>query len=177
MQSIIEKAKKIQCLICDVDGVLTDGHLYYGENGADHLRFHIHDGFGMKLLLAIGIDIAIITSSTSKIIDKRVEFLGIKHYYKGRIDKNHAYQDLKTRLELHDEQIAYVGDDIPDLPLILKAGLGIAVANCNDAIREHADWITSKKGGKGAVREVCDLIMQAKSSVSSAFEQFKKTEL
>lgn len=173
MQALIEKAKHIKCLVCDVDGVLTDGHLYYNHTGMDHLRFHVHDGIGIKLLQNMGIHIAIITTSNNKIIDNRVGFLGIEHYYKGKINKNIAYQDLTEKLKLNDEQIAYVGDDIPDLPLIQRVGLGVAVANCNDSIREHADWITTKHGGQGAVREVCDLIMQAQDSIHNVFDDYK----
>lgn len=163
MSIIIEKAKLISCLICDVDGVLTDGFLHIDNHGNELKSFQVQDGMGLKLLMAAGIQVAVITTSQNAVIDHRMKQLGIQHYYKGQVDKRAAYQQLKQRLNLEDHQFAYVGDDLPDLPLIQQVGLGVAVANAVRQVKEFADWQTELMGGRGAVREVCDLILSAQN--------------
>jgi len=129
MSNLIEKAQKIKCLICDVDGVLTDGSLYFDSAGNEVKVFQVLDGVGLKLLMFAGIEVAVITGSVTNIIDLRMQQLQIKHYFKGQVNKQVAYQTLKTRLNLEDEDFAYIGDDLPDLPIIRQVGLGIAIAN------------------------------------------------
>lgn len=164
MNEIMEKAKPIRLAIFDVDGILTTGKLFYGPNGIEYKEFHVHDGQGMKYLQQTGVEIAIITARQSDIVTKRMHDLGISHVYQGNLDKVPAYEDLKQKLKLKDEQIAYVGDDLPDLPLIRRVGLGVTVANAPEVMQDHATWVTKRKGGKGAVREVCDLIMRAQGT-------------
>jgi len=172
MQSFIAKAKPIRLVIFDVDGVLTAGILSYGINGIERKNFHVHDGQGMKLLLKSGVHIGIITTCHSDIIQRRMQDLGIQHVYRGITDKLPAYEDLKQKLQLTDQQIAYVGDDLPDLPMLNRVGFAITVANAPAIIQQHAHWTTKAKGGKGAAREVCDFIMHAQGTYQSIIDSY-----
>lgn len=169
---IIEKAKRVRCLICDVDGVLTDGLLYLDNHGNELKAFHVQDGVGLRLLMAAGIQVAVITTSTNSVIDHRMEQLGIQHYFKGQRNKRHAYNELKQRLDLHDGDFAYVGDDLPDLPIIRQVGLSFAVANAVEQVREFTDWQTEQHGGRGAVREICELILKAQDKMDIAINGY-----
>lgn len=172
MHALIEKAKKIKCLICDVDGVLTDG-LIHIDNHANELKaFNIQDGLGLKLLMSADIHIAIITGSKNAVIDHRMAQLGIQHYIKGQINKQKAYETLKEALQLNDEQFAYVGDDLPDLPIMKQVGLSVAVSNAVSEVKKYADFNTELHGGRGAVREVCDFILNAQNKQEEALARF-----
>lgn len=164
LSPIDEKAKLIKLLITDVDGVLTDGRLFYDEKGIVNKIFHVHDGQGLQFLQHTGVRIAIITKCVSPITQTRMKNLGIDDMCIGVEDKSHAYDTLKNKYGLQDHNIAYVGDDWPDLPLIMRSGLGIIVANAVDGLAAYADWQTQHKGGEGAVREVCDRIMRAQNT-------------
>lgn len=172
MERILEKAAKIKLAIFDVDGVLTDGNLYYTDSAVDFKAFHAHDGLGIKLLQQSGVEIGIITSHQSPMITRRMAALGIQHVFQGQQHKLAAYQQLLTELQLTDENVCYVGDDLPDLPLIRRVGLGIAVANAVPFVRQHAHWQTSERGGHGAVREVCELIMRAQDTWQTMHDQY-----
>lgn len=172
MNTLLEKAKKIKCLISDVDGVLTDGLLFLDNNGNELKAFHVQDGMGLKLLMAAGIEVAVITTSQNKIIDHRMQQLGIKHYFKGQVDKREAYKKLKETMGLEHDEFAYVGDDLPDLPLIQQVGLGVAVANAVSQVKEFADWVTEQQGGRGAVRELCELILAAQDKLDIALSRY-----
>lgn len=172
MNTITEKAKKIRLLTFDVDGVLTAGGMLYGPDGIEAKHFHVHDGQGMRHLLQTGVEVAIITACKSPIIKRRMEDLGITHVYQQQTDKLMAYEDLKQKLNLTDEQVAYMGDDLPDLPVLSRAGLAITVANAPNIIKEHAHLITQNKGGKGAAREICDLIMEAQGTYQSIIDSY-----
>jgi len=169
---LIEKAKKIKCLICDVDGVLTNGLLYLDNHGNELKAFHIQDGMGLKLLMSAEIEVAVITTSRNEVIEHRMRQLGIKHYFTGQVEKLTAFNELKTRLNLSNEQFAYAGDDLPDLPIIKQVGLGVAVGNAVSQVKEFATWTTEKSGGCGAVREVCDLILNAQNKFEQALEGY-----
>lgn len=171
MQSLQQRAQNIKCLICDVDGVLTDGYVYMSEDGQDYKAFHYHDGVGLKLLMLSGIEIAIITTSVNKSIDRRIQQLGINHYYTGHVNKLNPYQALKQQLQLDDQQIAYIGDDLPDLPIIEQVGLGVAVNNAIKQVAQGAHYVTQHAGGHGAVREVCDLIMESQNTLPIALDR------
>lgn len=158
-EHLIEQAKKIRCLICDVDGVLTNGLIYMTAEGTELRAFHVHDGMGLKFLMASGIQVAVITTSRVPVIDHRMKQLGITHYYRGQVSKIAAYEDLKKKLNLADHEFAYIGDDLPDGEIMRQVGLSVAVANAVPKMIELAHWTTAHKGGKGAVREVCDAIM------------------
>lgn len=172
MENTIEKAKKIRLAIFDVDGVLTTGDLLYGQNGNEFKVFNVHDGFGLKMLQKSGVQVGIITAKKSEIVTQRAKDLEIKHVYQGQENKIPAFEDLKKKLQLSDEEIAYVGDDFPDLPLIRRAGLGVTVASAPAIIQQYAAWITKAKGGKGAAREVCDLIMEAQGSYQTMVKPY-----
>lgn len=172
MSSILEKASSVKLLICDVDGVLTNGCLYVNNTADFSMRFHVHDGLGLKLLMYSGVEVAIISGSNSPIIKTRVEQLNIKYHYHGRIKKIQAYQELKQQLSLQDKQIAFIGDDLPDLPVIKQVGFSIVVPDAPEEMKKHASWCTRKSGGAGAVREVCDLIMQSQNTQQAALEKF-----
>jgi 3-deoxy-D-manno-octulosonate 8-phosphate phosphatase (KDO 8-P phosphatase) len=163
MNRLLEKAKAIKLLICDLDGVLTDGSLYYDAHGECMKRFHVHDGMGLKLLMLAGIEVAIITAATTPIVDVRMQALGIQHVFTGQFSKTQSYEQLLQKLNLTPNQVAYIGDDLPDLALIQRSGLGVTVENANPFMKDHADWITTYPGGNGAVRELCDLILEAQN--------------
>jgi 3-deoxy-D-manno-octulosonate 8-phosphate phosphatase (KDO 8-P phosphatase) len=172
MNELLEKAKKIKCLICDVDGVLTDGLLYLDNYGNELKAFHVQDGMGLKLLMAADIQVAIITTSVNAVIDDRMKQLGIHLYFKGQVDKNKAFNQIKSHLGLKNEQFAYIGDDLPDLAIIQQVGLGVAVANAVLQVKEFACWQTAQHGGRGAVREVCELILTAQQKQDLALSRY-----
>ncbi|AAO90289.1 3-deoxy-manno-octulosonate-8-phosphatase KdsC [Coxiella burnetii] len=154
-----ERARRIKLLILDVDGVLTDGRLIYSSRGEILKVFHVHDGLGIKQLLKAGIEVAIISSRKSKAVSRRAAELGIRHVFQGQPDKRIAFKKLLSQLKLDEKQVAYVGDDLPDLPIMQQVGLAIAVTNALPAVQQQAHWKTRKEGGQGAVREVCDFIL------------------
>ena len=166
------KAKKIKLLICDVDGVLTDGGLYFNDKGEEMKRFHSLDGHGLKMLQDGGIEVAIITARQSELIKHRMKNLGIKQVFQGQKDKTKALEILKKELNLDNEQIAYVGDDVIDLPVMTQIGLAIAVENAHDEVKHYADFITKKTGGNGAVREVCDYLLKVQKKYDALMQQY-----
>ncbi len=172
MQDIQEKASQIKLVIFDVDGVLTDGSLFLGDDGQEYKAFHSKDGHGMVMLQQSGVMIGIITGRTSEVVRKRMESLGIKHVFQGQKDKLPAYEELKQELSLSDEQVAYVGDDVVDLPVMTKVGLSIAVQDAHALTKEHAHWITPSNGGRGAAREVCEMLMHSQGQLDSALEYY-----
>lgn len=172
MNNLIEKAKKIKCLVCDVDGVLTDGLLYLDNHGNELKAFYVQDGMGLKLLMAVGIQVAVITTSRNAVIDHRMHQLGITHFYKGQIDKRQAFEKLQKELGFTLEEFAYIGDDLPDLDIIKRVGLGVAPANAVNQVKEFAFWITEQPGGKGAVREVCEVILNAQQKYEEAIANY-----
>jgi len=166
-QDIIEKARLIKLIVFDVDGVFTDGSLYYHDSGQETKAFNTQDGQGIKMLHQQGIETAIITGRTSNIVIHRAKNLGILRLVQGREDKLVALKEILSDMSLTPDQVAYAGDDLPDLPAICYAGLGIAVANAHNFVALHADWQTSLPGGKGAVREISDFILDAKDLLSN----------
>ena len=172
MNDFIDKAKKIKCVICDVDGVLTDGALYLDATGNEIKAFQVLDGVGLKLLMFAGIEVAVITGAVTSIIDHRMQQLKITNYFKGQVNKQIAFDTLKSRLQLTAEEFAYIGDDLPDLPIIRQVGLGIAVANAVEQVKTVAHIITKQSGGKGAVREVCDFILHTQGKFELALDKY-----
>jgi 3-deoxy-D-manno-octulosonate 8-phosphate phosphatase (KDO 8-P phosphatase) len=171
MSNLIERAKKIKCVICDIDGVLTDG-LVYIDNFANELKaFNIQDGLGLKLLMAADIEVAVITGSKNAVIDHRMKQLDIRHYFTGQLNKQIAFQKLKNTLSLENNQFAYIGDDLPDLIIMEQVGLSIAVENAVSPVKDLAHWCTNKHGGRGAVREACDFILGAQNKLGDAFNR------
>jgi len=172
MQDILDKASKIKLVIFDVDGVLTDGRLYVTESGEEIKAFHSRDGHGMKMLQSTGVEVAIITGRTSNIVTHRMNELGIAHVYQGRRDKYPAFVDLTEKLGLQPEQVAYVGDDVVDLPVMKHVGLAIAVQDANIWVKKHAHWQTQQCGGLGAARDVCELIMEAQGKLEAELAKY-----
>ena len=168
----LDRASRIRLLICDVDGVLTDGRLYFTPDGQEFKGFHARDGHGVKLLQRTGVATAVISGRQSSAVALRMDSLGVKHVYQGRENKLEPFEELLAKLKLTPDQTAFVGDDILDLPLMRRAGLAIAVADAHFSLRDHAHWITSQPGGHGAVREVCDLIMQAQNTLQGVIESY-----
>ena len=161
MQAIVEKAKKLKLLILDVDGVLTDGKLFFDNQGNEYKSFHARDGHGIKLLRQTGVEVAVISGRKSNSVALRMKNLGIEYVYQGHENKQAAFDELIEKTGITPEQAAHVGDDLLDLPLMMRVGLAIAVNDANFAVKQRAHWCTTLPGGHGAVREVCDLIMQA----------------
>ena len=155
-------AGSIKLLILDVDGVLTDGRLWMGDNGAEYKAFNVKDGHGLKALMHNGTDVAVITGRRSSAVDRRMGELGINHYYAGQNDKIAAFNELLQLLALQPSQVAYVGDDEPDVPVMQLVALPVAVGDAHESAKTAAGWITRGNGGAGAVREVCDLLMAAR---------------
>ena len=165
---ILTKAAKIKLLVCDVDGVFSDGRIYLGNDGEELKAFHTKDGFGIKALGASGITIAIITGRRSTIVTNRMTALNVEHIIQGQEDKLPALLSLAKTLNIHNTEIAYIGDDMPDLPCIIDVGLGIAVHDAHPLVLNKANFTTFTRGGFGAVREVCDLIMQCQNTLKNA---------
>ena len=161
------RASRVRLAVFDVDGVMTDGRLWYGEDGHELTAFHVHDGLGLKRLLANGIEVAVITARISRTVTERMADLGVAHVYQGQADKLACFRTLLGALGLTPEQSAYTGDDLPDLAVICEAGLGVAVADAHPWVRERARWRTRRGGGEGAVREVCDLLLGAQGRAES----------
>jgi len=168
MQDIILKSEKIRLLILDVDGVLTDGKLFFDRAGNEYKSFHARDGHGIKMLLQTGVEVAIISGRDSKIVEQRMKALGVQYIFQGQEDKLGSFNDLLRTLNLNEEQVAYVGDDLLDLPVMQRVGFAISVFDANFAVKKFADWCTTLRGGEGAVREVCDFIMQSQGNLDAA---------
>lgn len=165
MQDIRERASRVRLVIFDVDGVLTDGSLYLGDQGQEYKAFNARDGHGMVMLQETGVELAVISGRSSPVVRIRMEALGVAHIYQGQKDKASAYEHLKEALSLPDEAVAYVGDDVIDLPVMRRVGLAIAVGDAHPLVRRNAHWCTGAQGGRGAAREVCELIMEAQDNL------------
>ena len=170
MEDVRLKAEKIKLVIFDVDGVLTDGKLLFDEHGNEYKRFHSRDGLGITLLRETGVEVAVISGRASKSVAQRMSSLGIERVFQGQRHKLIAYESLRVELNLEPEQIAHVGDDLLDLPLMRRVGLSIALADAHPSILPFAHWVTGKPGGEGAAREVCDFIMDAQGNLNRMIE-------
>lgn len=158
----LARAKKIKLLILDVDGVMTNGQIIWDSNRNEIKAFHVRDGHGIKMAERAGLTIAIITGRKSDVVDIRAKELGINEVYQGALEKMPVYREMLIRLGLVDEEAAYVGDDIVDIPVMSKVGLSFAVADAEPYVRDAAHCITARNGGEGAVREVIDRLLQAR---------------
>ncbi len=174
MQAVLEKAKKLKLLILDVDGVLTDGKLFFDNEGNEYKAFHSRDGHGIKLLRQTGVEVAVISGRKSNSVALRMKNLGIEYVYQGHENKIAAFNEIIEKLRITPDQAAHVGDDLLDLPIMTRVGLAIAVDDANFAVKQRADWCTTLPGGHGAVREVCDLIMQAQGRFEDVVNAYLK---
>jgi len=167
-QDVLQRAKAIKLAVFDVDGVLTDGRLFFLEDGSEFKTFNTLDGQGIKMLINSGVATAIISGRKSPVVERRANNLGIAHLFQGREDKLVVLDGLLAELGLSYEQVAYLGDDLPDLPVIRRVGLGMAVANAAAFVREHAHGVTTARGGEGAAREFCELILRGQGNFDAA---------
>ncbi len=170
--AIIERAARVRLVIFDVDGVLTDGSLYIGDDGNEYKAFNARDGHGIVMLRESGVELAVISGRRSEVVRLRMEGLGVAHVYQGRREKLPAYEELTRILSLEDAAVAYVGDDVIDLPVMRRVGLAIAVADAHPLVRQHAHWCTDATGGRGAAREVCERIMAAQGTLEAAMRHY-----
>ncbi|PAV25337.1 HAD family hydrolase [Tamilnaduibacter salinus] len=172
-EDLITKAADIRLLALDVDGVMTDGKLYFSASGDEIKAFHSLDGQGIKQLQSAGITVAVITGRQSPLTERRMQDLGITHLRQGRSDKAAALRELLDELSLSPDAVAYMGDDLPDLGAIRLAGLGASVPNGHWYVRAQADFCTETAGGDGAVRELCDLILQAHEALADIHQTYE----
>ena len=170
---LIARAAGIRLAVFDVDGTLTDGRLYYGEDGRETKVFFVQDGLGLKRLQVHGVQVAIISARISHPVALRAEELGIAHVYQGQGDKRACLLELLDALRLAPAQAAFVGDDLPDLPAMRVAGLAVAVANAHPWVIEQAHWTTRRPGGQGGAREVCDLLLHAQGRTDAERERWQ----
>lgn len=164
--------QQLKLLILDVDGVLTDGRLFFDDQGKEYKCFHARDGHGIKLLRQSGVEVAVISGRQSQSVSLRMQSLGVEHVYQGHENKRAAFAEILQKLHLQPAQVAYIGDDVLDLPVMRQVGFAVAVADANFAVKQYAHWQTQTPGGLGAVREVCDLIMQAQDHFTAMLNSY-----
>jgi len=174
MMQVEDRAKNIKLIVFDVDGVMTDGSLYLCDDGQEFKAFNSHDGLGMKMLKASGVEMAIITGRSSNVVIKRAENTGVAHFYQGVEDKLEALEHLAQKLGLELSQCAFMGDDVVDLPPMRRSGLALSVPAAPPLVKQHAHYVTTREGGSGAVREVVELIMQAQGTYDAQMARFLK---
>ncbi|MGL9733921.1 MAG: 3-deoxy-manno-octulosonate-8-phosphatase KdsC [Symbiopectobacterium sp.] len=165
---VLEKAQAVKLLICDVDGVLSDGLIYMGNQWEELKAFNVRDGYGIRCLLMSDIEVAIITGRSAPLVEDCCRTLGIIHLYQGQSDKVLAFRELLDTLSLNADQVAYIGDDLIDWPVMAQIGLSVAVADAHPLLLPKADYVTRIAGGRGAVRELCDLILMAQGKLDDA---------
>ncbi|NLC57617.1 MAG: HAD-IIIA family hydrolase [Armatimonadetes bacterium] len=168
----MRQALAIRLLAMDVDGVLTDGVLYLGRSGEELKAFHVHDGLGLALARGAGLQVAFVTGRSSEAVRRRAGELGVEHLLEGVRHKGEALRDLARRLELPREAVAFVGDDLNDLPAFAACGLPIAVADAPARVRAAAAWVTQARGGRGAVREVVEGILAVQGRLDDAVARY-----
>ena len=170
---ITTAAKRIKLLLLDVDGVLTDGRLYYGNSGEEMKAFNIQDGLGIKLLQQGNVQVGIITGRVSALLQRRANELGINPIIQGREDKLTALDELLETMDIAMDEIAFMGDDLPDLAVVQRVGLGITPAKGSSTLKQQAQWQTTNRGGHGAVREVAEMILRAQGSLDSILAAYR----
>jgi 3-deoxy-D-manno-octulosonate 8-phosphate phosphatase (KDO 8-P phosphatase) len=164
LNELYDRARRIRLVIFDVDGVLTDGSLFITDAGEEFKAFHSHDGHGMKMLKATGVQLAIITGRTSRTVELRAKNLGVAILYQGVEDKLAVFEEILSSFGFEHDACAYMGDDVVDLPVMRRCGLAVAVPEAPPLVKSHAQYVTRQPGGRGAVREVCEIIMHAQGT-------------
>ncbi|MDI6801143.1 MAG: 3-deoxy-manno-octulosonate-8-phosphatase KdsC [Thermodesulfovibrionales bacterium] len=173
-KQIAEIAKNIKLLVLDVDGVLTDGSIILDNEGNEVKAFHVRDGHGIKMLAKAGIEVAIITGRHSKVVERRAHELGITEVYQRCHIKSVAYEHLMEKLGISDREVAYIGDDIVDIPIFKRVGLSAAVADATEETKAEAMLVTKNRGGRGAAREVCELILKSNGKWKEIMDDYNK---
>jgi len=171
-RSCLPKAAPLKLLLLDVDGVLTDGTITYTHEGTEIKSFHTRDGFGLRLLQEAGVEVGIITARTSEAVNRRAKDLKLAHVYQGCRNKIEAYSELLAKLKLTDSEVGYMGDDWLDLPLLTRVGFSASVVDGAHEVRQVVDYVTTRPGGRGAVREVCDLIIASKEKQEALLARY-----
>lgn len=161
-QETLEKARRVRFLLLDVDGVMTDGTIYLDNDGCETKAFNIYDGSGIHHARKLGIQVGIITGRKSRIVSHRAKELGITEVHQGVLNKIKVYDQILSNYSLKDEDVAFIGDDIIDLPVLSRVGFSVSVPNAHPEVRKKVDWVTTRAGGHGAVREVTDLLILAR---------------
>ena len=174
---LLERAASIRMLVLDVDGVLTDGNLYFDSNGNEMKAFSTRDGLGLRSLQLCGIELALITGRQSAIVDRRAEQLGIRHVYQGCNDKLNAFNHLLEKTGFDEQQVCYAGDDWIDLPVLERVGLSVTVSDADKIVKDSVHWITSNRGGKGAVREICNLVLATQGLDKKVLDEILKPNI
>ena len=172
--TVTERARRLRMLIFDVDGVLTDGTLYYADSGEEMKAFNSRDGQGIKLLQAAGVAVAIITSRKSKLVELRAKNLGITHLRQGVEDKLATFGELVASAGMREEETGFVGDDVVDLPVLRRCGLAIAVPEAPEVLKQYVHYVTRAAGGRGAAREACELVLRAQGALERVLEPYLK---
>ncbi len=165
-------ARNIKLIIFDVDGVLTDGTLFFDNAGEEYKAFNSKDGHGLRMLLECGLQAAIITGRKSHLVEHRMRDLGIEIVFQGYRDKRPAFNELIAQTGLQPQQVAYMGDDVVDLPIMTQVGMAIAVKDAHPFVQQHADYITDKAGGCGAAREAIEFILQAQGLLQNKLDSY-----
>ena len=173
VSDLLDRARAVRMLSCDVDGVLTDGRLYYADDGSELKAFYTLDGLGLKMLHDAGIVVAWITGSSAPAVTKRARHLAVAHVLLGAENKLAPWERLRDDLGVPPEECAHIGDDLPDLPLILRCRLGVTVPHAPEAVKRRAHYITRADGGAGAVREVCELLLSARGLLQDRVQAFE----
>lgn len=171
---LVSRAKLVRLAVFDIDGVMTDGGLYLSDSGEEFKRFNSLDGHGLKMLRASGVELAIITGRTSRCVELRAKNLGIQHVFQGVENKFETMLALLNQLKLPRDSAAYMGDDVVDLPVMRNVGFSISVPDAPEIVREHANLVTQRRGGHGAVREACEFIMSAQGTLNTQLAPYFK---
>ncbi len=171
----LQKLQSVKVLMLDVDGVLTDGKIIYTDRGEEIKSFDVRDGHGLKLLMRSGLDVVLLTGRESEVVLHRARDLGIERIYQKVINKIEVYETILARENLLDENIGFVGDDLVDLPVLRRAGFSAAVPDAVPEVLEVVDYVTTKKGGEGAVREICELLLKAQNNWERVTARYYKT--
>jgi 3-deoxy-D-manno-octulosonate 8-phosphate phosphatase (KDO 8-P phosphatase) len=172
--SVIRRAKAVRMLVLDVDGILTDGRLFYGPGGEAFAAFHIQDGHGIKMAIRSGLSLAVITGRESEAVARRARELGIVEIHQKAVDKLPVFEDLLAKSGLVASQVACMGDDLPDLPLLRRAGLAISVPDAAGEVRAAAHYVTRRPGGRGAVREAVELLLKSQNHWPAVLERYQR---
>lgn len=173
LQRVFARAKEIRLLLLDVDGVLTDGSLHYSSDSAESKAFNTQDGFGIRLLQEAGIEVGVITARQSEVVARRAGELQMRYIYQGRRNKKEAFKEILQASGCRPFQVAYMGDDWLDLVLLQQVGLALAPANAVREVKETAHFVTARAGGAGAVREACDLILEAQNLLGGLLRKYQ----
>ncbi len=171
-KALLDKASRIKLAVFDIDGIFTDGGLVLLENGVEAKEFNVRDGLGLVMLIKSGIEVGIITGRKSSIVTERMEHLGISLIYQGQSDKLPAFEEMLQKLNLQADDVAYMGDDLPDLCILKRVGLAVTVPEADPLVLENTHWQTSRGGGRGAVRELCELILAGQGKLTGLQNEF-----